>query len=233
MQSLSSPSVARASGMCSKRACKPCVVSCAAERPISTASADASQIGRRQAAAILVGGTATLFMSPPKADAFGFQKELTKRKLTDADYSMSDELGFLFAELAPGKGGQVVKKGDRVICHFDVMYRSIDIVSSRQARLLGGNRTISEPFEFIVGEAVQEQAAKSMTDSAGGLFSGQGGPKPPPVLSRAVIGMKKGGKRSIKVTDAAADGYGSKGIGEMPGNTPFELRVEVLSIFSS
>ena len=28
--------------------------------------------------------------------------------------------------------------------HFDCIYRGIDVVSSRQARLLGGNRTISE-----------------------------------------------------------------------------------------
>ena len=28
--------------------------------------------------------------------------------------------------------------------HFDCMYKGIDVVSSRQARLLGGNRTISE-----------------------------------------------------------------------------------------
>lgn len=28
--------------------------------------------------------------------------------------------------------------------HFDCIYKGIDVVSSRQARLLGGNRTISE-----------------------------------------------------------------------------------------
>ncbi len=71
MQALSSPSVARASGMCSKRACKPCVVTRAVERPIVVATSEGAQLGRRQAAAIILGGTATLLMTPPKADALG------------------------------------------------------------------------------------------------------------------------------------------------------------------
>jgi hypothetical protein len=86
--------------------------------------------------------------------------------------------------------------------HFDVMYRGVDVVSSRQARLLGGNRTIAEPYEFVVGEAVDAQPVKKISDSAGGLFSGQGGPKPPPALSTACLGMKKGGKVSIKHTSS-------------------------------
>jgi hypothetical protein len=32
--------------------------------------------------------------------------------------------------------------------HFDCIYKGIDVVSSRQARLLGGNRTISEARGF-------------------------------------------------------------------------------------
>ena len=52
-----------------------------------------------------------------------------------------------------------------------------------------------QPFEFTAAEKVQEQKAK-VTDSAGGLFSGAGGPKPPPAISSAVLGMKPGGKVS-------------------------------------
>ena len=37
-------------------------------------------------------------------------------------------------------------------------------------------------------------AVKKITDTAGGLFAGSGGPKPPPALSSAVLGMKIGGK---------------------------------------
>ena len=49
-----------------------------------------------------------------------------------------------------------------------------------------------QPFEFTAAEKVQEQRAK-VADSAGGLFSGAGGPKPPPAISSAVLGMKAGG----------------------------------------
>ena len=74
------------------------------------------------------------------------------------------------------------------------MFRGIDVVSSRSARLLGGNRTIAEPFEFIAGLPVSAQPVKKMNDSAGGLFAGTSGPKPPPALSTAVLGMRRGGK---------------------------------------
>lgn len=54
-----------------------------------------------------------------------------------------------------------------------------------------------QPFEFVVGQPVSgSQAKKSDAGSAGGLFVGGGGPKPPPALSTAVIGMKPGGKVS-------------------------------------
>ena len=117
--------------------------------------------------------------------------------------------------------------------HFDCMYKGIDVVSSRQARLLGGNRTISEvrstfrgnqpctglpkafhpvpdcssracaqltpawclqPIEFVAGGQVAGAPVKKITDTAGGLFAGSGGPKPPPALSSAVLGMRTGGK---------------------------------------
>ena len=79
------------------------------------------------------------------------------------------------------------------------MFRGLDVVSSRSARLLGGNRTIAEPFEFIAGEQVTAQAVKKISDSAGGLFSGSSGPRPPPALSTAVLGMKRGGKARTRM----------------------------------
>ena len=50
-----------------------------------------------------------------------------------------------------------------------------------------------QPFEFTAGTKVSN-SAKKINDSANGLFTGAGGPKPPPALSNAVIGMKVGGK---------------------------------------
>jgi hypothetical protein len=50
-----------------------------------------------------------------------------------------------------------------------------------------------QPFEFTAGEPVTVTFKKA-GDSAGGLFAGGSGPKPPPALSTAVIGMKQGGR---------------------------------------
>ncbi|KAG1670197.1 hypothetical protein FOA52_014973 [Chlamydomonas sp. UWO 241] len=158
----------------------------------------------------------------------GFKKELKKKKLEDSDFTPSDNVGLRIYEAEVG-GGQEIKQGDRVLVHFDVMFRGLDVVSSRSSRLLGANRTIAEPFEFVVGEKVDSIAAKQMSDSSGGLFSGQGGPKPPPALSRAAIGMRRGGKRIILVDDPAL-GYGAKGVMELPGGATFQMRVEVLDV---
>jgi len=80
--------------------------------------------------------------------------------------------------------------------HFDCLYRGIDAVSSRYARTLGGNRTIAEPLQFVVGEFVTGSVMKEAGDSAGGLFAGSSGPKPPQAISKAVVGMKAGGRVS-------------------------------------
>ena len=84
-----------------------------------------------------------------------------------------------------------------------------------------------QPLTFTAGKKVMMQE-KQAGESAGGLFSGQSGPKPPPALSKAVIGMKQGGKRSVLVPPE--QGYGSQGLLEIPPDATFELRIEVLSI---
>jgi len=53
----------------------------------------------------------------------------------------------------------------------------------------------AQPFEFVAGESVTVSYKKA-GDTAGGLFAGGSGPKPPPALSTAVIGMKPGGRVS-------------------------------------
>jgi peptidylprolyl isomerase len=50
-----------------------------------------------------------------------------------------------------------------------------------------------QPLEFTAGQQVNLYA-KKMNDTAGGLFAGGSGPKPPPAISTAVIGMKPGGR---------------------------------------
>ena len=51
--------------------------------------------------------------------------------------------GLKYYELAEGRG-QVAEAGSVVTVHFDCKYRGLDVVSSRSARLLGGNRTLAE-----------------------------------------------------------------------------------------
>lgn len=122
-----------------------------------------------------------------------------------------------------------VHKGDSVLVHFDCIYKKIDAVSTRSARLLGENRVIAEPFQFIAGSELNNSSTNNgaMVEGGGGLFSGQKGPKPPQALSYAVIGMARGGKRSVLVP--ASLGYRDKGEQEIPPNCDmFELIIEVL-----
>ncbi|KAK9824004.1 hypothetical protein WJX72_006919 [[Myrmecia] bisecta] len=163
--------------------------------------------------------------SSRSAAAVGFKKELKRRKIPLEEYSTTED-GLQYYDLAPGSGQEVIK-GSQVSVHFDCMYKGIDVVSSRSARLLGGNRSIAEPFQFTAGKPVSGQGAKKINDSANGLFAGSGGPKPPPGLGLAVVGMKVGGKRSIILP--ADQGYGAEGLQEIPPNSTFELQVEVLS----
>lgn len=50
-----------------------------------------------------------------------------------------------------------------------------------------------QPLEFVAGNQVNVFIKKA-NDTAGGLFAGGSGPKPPPAISTAVIGMKPGGR---------------------------------------
>lgn len=166
--------------------------------------------------------------SPGQAGAAGFKKELKKRKIPVEDYAEHEPSGLKVYDLEEGRGKEV-KAGDTISVHFDCMYRGIDAVSSRYARTLGGNRTVAEPLEFVVGEYVSGSVMKPVGDSGGGgLFSGSSGPKPPQAISKAVIGMKPGGKRSV-IVDVADLGY-PKGNQEIPPGEPFELKIEVLSV---
>ena len=55
-----------------------------------------------------------------------------------------------------------------------------------------------QPVEFIAGQSAGSGGVKQPAgEGAGGLFSGASGPKPPPALAQAVLGMKPGGKVSL------------------------------------
>lgn len=169
--------------------------------------------------------------SPSRFHPSSFKKELNKKRyLKPADFADApvDDLPTL--ELEQGAGSRAAARGDTVTVHFDVLYRGIDVASTRSARLLGANRSLPEPFTFKVGGPVTAAAAKAAgVEGGGGLFTGASGPTPPAALSTAVLGMRVGGKRALLVPPARGYGEG-KGIGEAPPGADVELRVEVLAI---
>lgn len=176
-------------------------------------------------AALFASAAVVALPSAGGAQAIGFKKEMKKKKLLAEDYTPLDDQLKIY-ELDPGYGDPI-KPDDVVLLHFDCYFRGIDVVSSRSARLLGGNRTLAEPIEVLAGGKLARISNKaSYEERSGGLFTSAGGPKPPPALPNAILGMKVGGKRSILVPAELA--YGAKGELEIPPNTDIEMQVEIL-----
>ena len=94
---------------------------------------------------------------PPPSLALGFTKELKKRAIPLEDYA-TNEAGLPYYDTAAGRGREAAV-GSLATIHFDCTYRGIDVVSSRQARLLGGNRTIAEPYTVRRGCTAASAAA--------------------------------------------------------------------------
>ncbi|KAI3428752.1 hypothetical protein D9Q98_007574 [Chlorella vulgaris] len=212
-----------------RRRSRPAAGVAAAARPgggDTAVSPPLPQLSRRQLQAAVL--AAVLASQAAPAQALGFKKEMKKRNIPAEDYTVLEaEPGLRYYELAVGNG-QEAKLGSRVFVHFECKYRGLYVVSTRSARTLGGNRTVAEPFEFVVGGPVVGPGVRTV-ESAGGLFAGGGGPKPPLGLSKAVVGMRTGGKRSLLVP--AELGYGSQGEQEIPPNCDsIELRIELLSV---
>lgn len=168
-------------------------------------------------------------VSIPADASIGFQKEIkSKRRNTlqelESYFEDAPEVdGLRVRDTTIGVGRQA-EAGDSVVVHFDCLYRGLDVASSREARLLGGNRTVSEPYEFVIGDTIEDVLERA---SLSGLSSG-GGPKPPPALFLATQGMRTGGKRSILVPSQL--GYGGQGYLEIPPDATFELQVELLDV---
>lgn len=104
------------------------------------------------------------------ARAIGFQKELKKRgPMSDDAYARTAEFefrgerheGVKYVEISEGKG-KPLEVGALATLHFECKYRGLTVLSTREARTLGGNRTISEPFQFKYGTLPNEftKAAK-------------------------------------------------------------------------
>ncbi|XP_038717622.1 peptidyl-prolyl cis-trans isomerase FKBP18, chloroplastic isoform X2 [Tripterygium wilfordii] len=165
----------------------------------------------------------SLILLPQLSEA---RERRNKKSIPLEDYLTSPD-GLRYYDIVEGKG-PVAEKGSRVQVHFDCLYRNITAVSSRESKLLAGNRIIAQPYEFKVGDRPGKERKREFVDNPNGLFSAQAAPKPPPALYSITEGMKVGGKRTVIVPPEA--GYGQKGMNEIPPGSMFELNIELLQI---
>ncbi|KAM3317224.1 hypothetical protein ACQJBY_035081 [Aegilops geniculata] len=183
-------------------------------------------VSRRRAAAqlLLSAGLLTAVSSSPPAPALAARRG--RRTIAPEDYASTPD-GLKYYDLIEGKG-RTAEKGSTVQVHFDCIYRSITVVSSREAKLLAGNRSIAQPYVFTVGSLPGKERKRDFADTANGLFSAQASPKPPRAMYMITEGMKVGGKRRVIVPPDL--GYGKKGQGEIPADASFELDIELLEV---
>ncbi|CAL1355273.1 unnamed protein product [Linum trigynum] len=149
-----------------------------------------------------------------------------RKKIPMEDYLTSPE-GLKYFDIEEGNG-PVAEKGTTVLVHFDCIYRGVTAVSSRESKLLAGNRIISQPYAFQVGAIPGKERKREFVDNPNGLFSAQAAPKPPPAMYTITQGMKVGGKRTVIVPPEA--GYGNRGLYEIPPGGTFELNIELLRV---
>ncbi|KAL4186393.1 hypothetical protein AMTRI_Chr09g13920 [Amborella trichopoda] len=146
------------------------------------------------------------------------------------DYQTSAD-GLKYFDLVEGNGLKA-EKGSTVRVHFDCIYRGITAVSSRESKLLAGNRIIAQPYVFTVGASPGKERKREYVDNANGLFSAQAAPKPPPAMYSITEGMKVGGKVNRTVILPPEAGYGQKGMNEIPPGATFDLNVELLDVLT-
>ncbi|XP_073284714.1 peptidyl-prolyl cis-trans isomerase FKBP18, chloroplastic [Primulina huaijiensis] len=156
-------------------------------------------------------------------------RERRNRKIIPLEDYLTSPDGLKYYDVVEGKG-PVAEKGSTVQVHFDCLYRGITAVSSRESKLLAGNRIIAQPYEFQVGAAPGKERKREFVDNPNGLFSAQAAPKPPKALYTITEGMKVGGKRTVILPPDA--GYGPKGMNEIPPGAEFELNIELLQVIS-
>ncbi|KAH9759698.1 peptidyl-prolyl cis-trans isomerase FKBP18 [Citrus sinensis] len=144
----------------------------------------------RRAAAILISSLPFSVISLPKCSEA--RERRNKKAIPLEDYHTTSD-GLKYYDIVEGKG-PVAQKGSTVQVHFDCIFRGITAVSSRESKLLAGNRSIAEPYEFKVGGPPGKERKREFVDNQNGLFSAQAAPKPPPAMYSVTEGMKVGGK---------------------------------------
>ncbi|KAJ7966995.1 Peptidylprolyl isomerase [Quillaja saponaria] len=181
-----------------------------------------SSVSRRSVLLISSLPFISITLSPPAEG-----RERRNRKTIPLENYLTGPGGLKYYDLVEGKG-PIADKESTVQVHFDCLYRGITAVSSRESKLLAGNRIIAQPYEFKVGAPPGKERKREFVDNPNGLFSAQAAPKPPPAMYSITEGMRVGGKRTVIVPPEA--GYGQKGMNEIPPGATFELNVELLQI---
>ncbi|PUZ73744.1 hypothetical protein GQ55_1G012000 [Panicum hallii var. hallii] len=182
-------------------------------------------VSRRRAAVQLLSAGFLTAVSPPPPSLAARRGRIV---VPPEDYVTAPD-GLKYYDLVEGKG-PTAEKGSSVQVHFDCIYRGITAVSSRESKLLAGNRSIAQPYEFIVGSLPGKERKRDFADNANGLYSAQAAPKPPAAMYTITEGMKVGGKRRVIVPPEL--GYGKRGMSEIPPDAPFELDIELLEVIS-
>ncbi|GIL92157.1 hypothetical protein Vretimale_12207 [Volvox reticuliferus] len=139
-------------------------------------------------------------------DPLNYKKELARRrrKIPEEEYKQGP-MGLKYYDIEEG-GGAEAKVGARVAVHYDIKFRNITFMTSRQ----GMGVTGGTPLGFDVGTTAGE---------AGSTLPG---------LDYGVRGMKVGGLRRVLVPPELA--YGNLQVGEIPPNSTLTLDIELLSI---
>ncbi|KAE9603484.1 putative peptidylprolyl isomerase [Lupinus albus] len=166
---------------------------------------------------------------PPPPPAQAIRERRNNRNIPIDDYITTPD-GLKYYDLKEGKG-PVAEKGSTVQVHFECLYRGVTAISSRESKLLAGNRSIAQPYEFTVGAEAGKERKRDFVDNPNGLFSAQASPKPPPAMYSIVEGMRVGGKRTVIVPPQ--QGYGQRGMNEIPPGATFQLNVELLEVVAT
>ncbi|XP_073224661.1 peptidyl-prolyl cis-trans isomerase FKBP18, chloroplastic isoform X2 [Cicer arietinum] len=177
-------------------------------RALAVSLSDDISLSRRSTALLISSLPFTfLFLSPAEA-----RDRRKKNNIPIDDYLIAPD-GLKYFDFVEGKG-PIAQKGSTVQVHFDCLYRGITAISSRESKLLAGNRAIAQPYEFKVGAQPGKERKREFVDNPNGLFSAQAAPKPPSAMYTIVEGMRVGGKRTVIVPPEK--GYGKKGMNEIP-----------------
>ncbi|KAF8072866.1 FKBP16-4 [Scenedesmus sp. PABB004] len=221
-----------------------------ADASAAAAAADAAHTRRgllALGAAVGLAGAAQL-AAPARAGAItsnplGFKKELAKkrRKIPESEYSDGPE-GLKLFDITVGSGAEA-RVGERVAVHIDVKWRGVTFMTSRQGMgVTGGN-----PLGFDVGQPAGAPGSTLPGIDLGVRGMRVGGQRrllvPPNlvrgaarrgvcrVLRHAAAGA--GGRPRPRRAPPRPQGYGKRGLGEIPGDATLTVDVELLSIKTS